>query len=389
MLKLAIPVALALLTLSARAQETTDVAKLRKTADAAVATQDWTNAVATYRKLVEADPKDGKSWHMLGYSLHATGDLDAAIEVHIKATEFPAVAPIASYNVACVHALKGRNEEALTWLEKAAALGFTGASHIANDPDMDALRDLPRFKRALQRIEQNTGDSPALQVFTVSTDRKLTRFVLFGGGGSAGGASIAYGQPTWSPKDDELAQSAKFENRRWRFGKDEWTTLDASVPMTIGSTKVDAGVWYLTLERRGEEFVMAILDPAAVQQQHHRPLRRPPHHRRQGSGPGAQSQRRGRRSAHDRAAGRPQLVRARLTGSGVRPASPVGAGPTPHQQDREGREGREGRKDGEGRQEVTGAAARPPTRRRRPRAALRDAPSPTDGCGSARRSRRR
>ena len=264
MLKLAIPVALALLTVTGRAQETADVGKLRKTADAAVATQDWTSAVATYRKLVEADPKDGKSWHMLGYSLHATGDLDAAIEVHIKATEFPAVAPIASYNVACVHALKGRSEQALTWLEKAAALGFTGASHIANDPDMDALRDLPRFKRALQRIEQNTGDSPALQVFTVNTDRKLSRFVLFGGGGSAGGASITYGQPTWSPKYDELAQSTKFENRRWRFGKDEWTTLDASVPMTIGSTKVDAGVWYLTLERRGEEFVMAILDPAAV-----------------------------------------------------------------------------------------------------------------------------
>ncbi len=263
----ALPLALSLLAAVLPAQEQADPGKLRKTADAAVASQDWEAAVASYRKLVAADPTDGRAWHMLGYSLHASGDLDGALEVHIKATGFPAVAPVASYNAACVHALRGRKEEALTWLEKAASLGFNGAAHIENDSDMDSLRDSPRFKRALQRIEQNGGAQPALNPFTVSAERMLTRFVLFGGGKSAGGVSIAYGQPAWNPKYDELAESSKFENRRWRFGKDEWTTLDASVPLSIGGTEIQAGVWYLTLERRDGKFVMAVIDPATVHQQ--------------------------------------------------------------------------------------------------------------------------
>ncbi|MEZ5962642.1 MAG: tetratricopeptide repeat protein [Planctomycetota bacterium] len=255
---------LALFAAAPCAQGTETTTATRDAADAAVAAGNWEAAIASFRKLVEANPKDAKSWHMLGYALHAAGDLDEALKVHVKATEFPEVAPVASYNAACVYALRGDKVHALEWLAKAAERGFAGADHMAEDTDMDVLRSEPRYKEIVAHIEQNASRPAAVQVFAGTFERKLTRMVLFSGRGSVGGVSIAYGQPEWQDKYEEMIDSPKVQNRRWRFGKDEWTTLDASVPVTLGDRELPAGVYYLTLERKGEAFFMAALDPATV-----------------------------------------------------------------------------------------------------------------------------
>lgn len=264
MRKLATTLILALLVAAPSAQNAEKTAVLREAADAAVAAGDWTAAVSSFRKLVDANPKDAKSWHMLGYALHASGDLDAALEVHVKATEFPEVAPIASYNAACVYALRGDKEQALQWLAKAAERGFAGADHMAEDTDMDILRGEPRYKEIVAKIEKNASQPAAVQVFAGTFERKLTRMVLFAGRGSVGGVSIGYGQPEWQDKYEDMIDSPKVQNHRWRFGKDEWTTLDTSVPLTLGDKELPAGVYYLTLERKGDAFVLAAIDPATV-----------------------------------------------------------------------------------------------------------------------------
>jgi hypothetical protein len=51
------------------------------------------------------------------------------------------------YNIACSHALAGRKEEALRWLEKSFDAGFTETETVRSDSDMDALRDDERFIR--------------------------------------------------------------------------------------------------------------------------------------------------------------------------------------------------------------------------------------------------
>jgi hypothetical protein len=58
------------------------------------------------------------------------------------------------YNMACIKALKGRSEAALDYLERAAVEGFTDFLHIGRDPDLDSLRDLPRFRDFIARAEQ-------------------------------------------------------------------------------------------------------------------------------------------------------------------------------------------------------------------------------------------
>lgn len=266
MRKLAILLVATLLSALPCAQKP-ETAEIREAANTAVASADWQVAIANFKKLVEADPKDGRSWHMLGYSLHASGDLDEALKAHIKATEFAEQAPIASYNAACVFALRGKKTEALDWLAKAAEKGFSGADHMAEDTDMDSLRNEPRYKEIVAKIEKNATEAPRVQVFAGSFERKLARMVLFAGRGSVGGVSISYGQPEWQDKYEEAIESPKYQNRRWRFGKDEWTTLAASVPITLGDQEIAAGVYYLTIERRGDTFVLAAIDPASVHAQ--------------------------------------------------------------------------------------------------------------------------
>jgi adenylate cyclase len=51
------------------------------------------------------------------------------------------------YNVACLYALEGQADLAIDCLEQALRAGFGGGDWIAHDPDLDSLRDLPRFQR--------------------------------------------------------------------------------------------------------------------------------------------------------------------------------------------------------------------------------------------------
>ncbi|GIW72330.1 MAG: hypothetical protein KatS3mg102_1872 [Planctomycetota bacterium] len=66
--------------------------------------------------------------------------------------------PEPAYNLACAHALRGAAEEAIGWLEQALARGFDDAAHIARDPDLDSIRDDPRFRAVLVR---HFGEPPA------------------------------------------------------------------------------------------------------------------------------------------------------------------------------------------------------------------------------------
>ena len=104
--------------------------------------------------------------------------------------------------------------------------------------------------------------------------RKMARLVYFPKTDPAAGVAsyaIQYGAPAWKE-----AYAQQFEapqsGRRWRFGRDHWTTLDTNVPLKIGEGKktklVKPGLWYLVLESdKSGGFRLAILDPDKVRKQ--------------------------------------------------------------------------------------------------------------------------
>ena len=56
----------------------------------------------------------------------------------------------AIYNIACAHALMRNTDEALDWLGRAIQAGFDDPDHARNDPDLESIRDHPRFEALLK-----------------------------------------------------------------------------------------------------------------------------------------------------------------------------------------------------------------------------------------------
>lgn len=59
----------------------------------------------------------------------------------------------AVYNIACAKALMGESDQALIYLDRALAAGFTAFDHARTDPDLKSIREDPRFERILSSTE--------------------------------------------------------------------------------------------------------------------------------------------------------------------------------------------------------------------------------------------
>jgi hypothetical protein len=58
------------------------------------------------------------------------------------------------YNLACVKARSGKPDEAIDYLERAGEAGYTDFIHLARDPDLDGLREMPRFRQFVARKDE-------------------------------------------------------------------------------------------------------------------------------------------------------------------------------------------------------------------------------------------
>ena len=63
-----------------------------------------------------------------------------------------------AYNVSCAYALLGEKEKALDWLEKSVENGFNQFDHMEEDPDLDSLRDEPRYKKIIENSGEEGGE---------------------------------------------------------------------------------------------------------------------------------------------------------------------------------------------------------------------------------------
>ena len=60
--------------------------------------------------------------------------------------------PNVAYNAACAFARASDSAQALVWLERAIASGFSDDNLLATDPDLQSVRSQPGFDRLLERI---------------------------------------------------------------------------------------------------------------------------------------------------------------------------------------------------------------------------------------------
>jgi hypothetical protein len=111
--------------------------------------QDWPKAAQAFGQIVRENPHNGENWHNYGFALHSLKRYDEAINAWSKSVELGYQPATGQYNIACANALKGHKEEALAWLEKALAAGFSQEELLRTDADLESLRGDPRFKKLL------------------------------------------------------------------------------------------------------------------------------------------------------------------------------------------------------------------------------------------------
>jgi serine/threonine protein kinase/tetratricopeptide (TPR) repeat protein len=98
------------------------------------------------RAIIELNSKLGSAYHRLHNDEEAKRFFDRAVKSFDARVAKGADDPYTRYYVACVHALRGDIERALDSLERVwAALPALTAARIRRDPDLDSIRDHPRF----------------------------------------------------------------------------------------------------------------------------------------------------------------------------------------------------------------------------------------------------
>jgi len=110
------------------AQDSKEARKVASRLADAFEKEDWPKAVQLGKKLVELQPKNH----------------------------------VAPYNLACAYARNGQVEEALIWLERSAAEGFSNPEGVLEDEDLASLRQEARFARAVKQIQANYDRARAL-----------------------------------------------------------------------------------------------------------------------------------------------------------------------------------------------------------------------------------
>jgi TolB-like protein/Flp pilus assembly protein TadD len=111
------------------------------------------------RRHLEVDPGDTRALYFSAIALCHLGERRGeALELAERALAMDPAEPQVLYNVGCVFALLGRPEEALHHLEATIAHGDWWRTWMRNDPDLESLRNDPRF----QDLVREPGDPEPL-----------------------------------------------------------------------------------------------------------------------------------------------------------------------------------------------------------------------------------
>jgi len=109
-------------------------------------------AVEAADRVLRNSPDDVRALYLSGSVLVAQGERKAGIDRLQQAIALRPYDFTVLYNAACGFAASGDSEKALDMLDRAVATGRGFRAWLENDPDLDSLRELPRFKEILARL---------------------------------------------------------------------------------------------------------------------------------------------------------------------------------------------------------------------------------------------
>jgi len=199
----------------------------------AMQAEDYAAVEKMCSEIVAEDSSNSQAWFLLGYALHAQGEIDRAVMAHITATAFPDTAPLAYYNLGCAQALKGNPDQAFKALEKAVELGVKNPQQYQGDSDLVSLRKDARWSKLLDSMRPNlTATSTATAAAKSDAQKKGDESKTHASGATPMGLHFWVGEwDCYSAKSGKLAghNTLKFRvkkqviHERWKSVGDEYS----------------------------------------------------------------------------------------------------------------------------------------------------------------------
>src|SRR5262249_25632952 len=115
----------------------------RRLADLYYDRKDWSHALEYSRRVLSALPQHFEVLIQAGNSARFQGDTQGAAGYYAAAAGARPDSWIPPYNLACLRALEGKPDDALTLLGQAVDLGFGSTNLLEANEDFATMRELP------------------------------------------------------------------------------------------------------------------------------------------------------------------------------------------------------------------------------------------------------
>ncbi|HVS01456.1 MAG TPA: protein kinase [Thermoanaerobaculia bacterium] len=114
----------------------------------------YRHALETVERHLELHPDDARAVYLGASGWIHLGDRDKGLEWAQRAVAIDPHNPATLYNVACTYAQLGQVEHAIDCLEESVVNGMSEIGWLEHDPDLDPLREEPRFRELSERVRR-------------------------------------------------------------------------------------------------------------------------------------------------------------------------------------------------------------------------------------------